>query len=104
MTIRSAAFPLLLLLLAACAPRGEVVLLPDPDGHVGTVEVTSAGATSLLTEARTMVAVKDERTPPAAPVPISEADIRATWGTALDAMPEQPRSFTPSTSRPGGRT
>lgn len=82
-----------LLLLAACGKsRNMVLLLPDPDGHVGKVEVTSAKGSQTLSEAGTVTrAGKDGLL--AAPEALPEGEKEQVFGQALRAMPQKPLRF-----------
>jgi|GEM_PF-4584088 len=48
------ALAVLALTLAACADTNRVVLMPDPDGHVGKVEVTTKAGAQTLTQAKSV--------------------------------------------------
>lgn len=82
-----------LLFLAACSSGDRVVLLPDPDGHVGRVEVVNTAGTQTLSEARTVSRVSSASASPTAPAAISDKDITSTWGQAMGAMPPRPQTF-----------
>lgn len=79
------------LLLAGCADANRVVLMPDPDGHVGKVEVTAKGGAQTLTQAKTAVSAGAVT---AAPKPLNDAEIDKTWGAAIAAQPPRPQTFT----------
>lgn len=79
--------------LAACSGGDRVVLVADPDGHVGRVQVSSAGGSQVLEQEKTVSNVADAKTAPTAPKPITDQAIQQTWGRALDAMPPRPRTF-----------
>lgn len=85
-------------LLAGCASLGggrtSVILLPDEDGHVGAVSVTSAGGTRPLDEAFAQVAVNGRAAAPAAPAPLGRAAVEKSYEDLLRAQPSRPRSFT----------
>lgn len=82
-----------LLLLGACGKsRNMVLLLPDPDGHVGKVEVTSDKGAQTLTEAGTVTrAGKDGLLAPPEPLPAQEQE--QVFGSALRALPQKPLRF-----------
>lgn len=79
-------------LLAGCAvgPRERIILLPDPDGHVGVVDVTGASGATTLTEAYSgtrfagakLVAEK-----------IGEEEVRRRYGPLLEGLPASPRRY-----------
>lgn len=84
----------LLLLLGACGkPRNVVLLLPDPDGHVGRVTVTTRAGSAELTQAGTAVRVADAGAQPTAPETLSDAEADALFGPARRALPSQPARF-----------
>ncbi|PKN09752.1 MAG: OmpA family protein [Deltaproteobacteria bacterium HGW-Deltaproteobacteria-8] len=84
--------PLLLfvLVLSACGKSKNVVLLlPDPDGHVGSVVVTNAQGSQVLTQAGTAT----RTAPKAAPTPpevLSAQEQEELFGPALRALPTRP--------------
>lgn len=82
-----------LLGLAACSGGDRVVLLPDADGKVGRVEVTSTAGSQLLDKPRTVTRVSGASSAPTPPQEISDKEIAATWGTALAAMPQRPETI-----------
>jgi outer membrane protein OmpA-like peptidoglycan-associated protein len=78
--------------LGGCAVTQRVVLVPDPDGRVGTVEVTTAGGTQRLAKAGDMTSVSGS----SAPSDVTTADpawIQATFGEVLAAEPAPPERF-----------
>jgi outer membrane protein OmpA-like peptidoglycan-associated protein len=80
--------------IVSCAPqRNLFVLLPDPDGKVGRIEVSNKGGSQLLTEPRQMTEVKDAMTAPSPPVPMKEEEILKLFFEALSAQPEPPLTF-----------
>lgn len=80
--------------LTACAPRKSVfVLLPDPDGNVGVVEVKNKGGVQILDKAGYAVHVEDAEQAPGSAVPMTEEEIQAMFGEALSVRPEQPGQF-----------
>ena len=82
-----------LLALAACSNGDRVVLLADPDGHVGRVEVTAGGGAQVLDQAKTVAQVADAKAAPTAPKAIDDRTIDQVWGRALEAMPPRPQTF-----------
>jgi outer membrane protein OmpA-like peptidoglycan-associated protein len=80
--------------LAGCCPhRTTVVLVPDPEGHVGTVAVQTQGGEQLLSESGQAVIVKNEKVAPLPATKFGEEKIRAMFGKALDAEPPVPEKF-----------
>ena len=84
--------PWFLLLLSCAAPRTRVVLLPDPDGHVGVVEVRNAQGGRTLDQTHQGVQVPAGKTP-GAPEILPDTAIQATFGAAMAAQPQAPAHF-----------
>jgi OOP family OmpA-OmpF porin len=78
-------------LLAPAPPPDRVLLLPDADGKVGAVVVTSASGEKVLNAAYAGVAVDAKGV--MADAIESEASVKARYGVALDARPPRPQSF-----------
>lgn len=81
---------LFVLLCSACgANKNVVLLLPDPDGHVGSVVVSNDQGSQILTRAGTATRIA----PKAAPSPpevLSDAEKEQLFGPALRALPTKP--------------
>lgn len=88
---RLIALALLALTLAACADANRVVLMPDPDGHVGKVEVATKAGSQTLTQPKTALSASAIT---AAPKILDDAEINKTWGAAIAAQPPRPQTFT----------
>jgi outer membrane protein OmpA-like peptidoglycan-associated protein len=73
--------------LGGCALRQTIVLMPDPSGHVGSVEVTTAGGTQRLTKAGEMTSVSGAAAPPSAVTTADPAWVEETFAEAMDAEP-----------------
>ncbi len=85
---------LLVLLLSGCGkPRNVVQLMPDPDGHVGQVMVTTQAGSAQLTQAGCAVRVADAKSMPTPPEDLTEAESEALFGVAKRALPEKPVRF-----------
>jgi outer membrane protein OmpA-like peptidoglycan-associated protein len=70
-----------------------VVLMPDPDGHVGTAEVLTQGGTQRLEMSHAMTTVTRSSCAPA-PVSLASAQfIAATFGAALAGEPPPAEKF-----------
>lgn len=79
--------------LAACSGGDRVVLMADPDGHVGRIQVSSAGGTQVLDQEKTASSVADAKSAPTVAKPVGDPEIQKVWGHALAAMPPRPRTF-----------
>jgi outer membrane protein OmpA-like peptidoglycan-associated protein len=76
-----------------CAPTTRFVLLPDPDGKVGQLEVsTSVGSQRLDKPWESTEVVSPERTP-SKPKVMDEKTVRAIFKDALEAQPKPPAVF-----------
>ena len=92
--MRCLAAGLACVLLAACGGRSTVVLVPDPDGHVGSAEVSTAGGKQVLAKSGDMTKVAGGDAPPSA-VSTAGADYLArTFGEPLAIEPPPPEKFT----------
>ncbi|OIQ50273.1 Photosystem I P700 chlorophyll a apoprotein A2 [Pseudodesulfovibrio hydrargyri] len=76
------------LMLAGCGGGQTIVLLPDLDGHVGEVTVTSEGGqTATLNQANQAVTGTDKVTT------LSDAQVQSQFGAAMAAQPEPTARF-----------
>ena len=55
---------LFLILATGCSLRHTVILIPDPDGHVGKAEVLTVGGKQLLDKPRGMTTVYSRSSAP----------------------------------------
>ena len=85
---------MLFLLVSGCAPKKNLfVLMPDPDGKTGQLEVTNQGGTQLVDKPGNVTEVKDAVTKPTPPQPMDEKEIARIFGAALSAQPATPVIF-----------
>jgi len=85
-----------LLALGGCAarPSSSVVLVPDPLGHVGTAEVSTAAGRQTLQKAGDMTQISGSSAAPSA-ITQAQADfITATFGEVLAIEPMPAKVFT----------
>jgi outer membrane protein OmpA-like peptidoglycan-associated protein len=83
-----------LFFLISCAPKKNlVVLLPDPDGKVGKIEVSNKGGTQSLTEPRQATEIKTADVSPSSPVSMKQEEVVKIFGDALSAQPDAPLRF-----------
>lgn len=80
------------LLLAACAtgPQERIILLPDPEGHVGVIEVSTKSGATALTEAYSGARIKGTTV---VTEKIGEAEVRSRYGKVLDGLPPSPQRY-----------
>lgn len=74
-------------------PDNFVILLEEPDGTVGQVQISNVGGSQIMNVAGTVVGVANQQSAPLAPSSISDAAIREIFSDALDIAPEPPQSF-----------
>jgi len=89
----------ILLLAAACAatqkpkPRDAfILLLPDDQGKTGSIVVSGSGGERVLSDPRQAVRVSAGAAP-GQPFVVSEDEVRAQAGPALEALPPPPVHF-----------
>ncbi len=84
---------LALVILASGCAKTTVVLLPDPDGKVGHVTVSTDKGTTNITRAREATVVKGRESTPTSPTILTEDDINADFGQVLAVLPTKPIHF-----------
>ena len=84
---------LILLTATGCGPTSQFVIMPDPDGKVGKVEVSTRQGSQIIDQPwqSTEVSGIDQR--PGEPKILDEKQVRAIFRDALDARPEPPSSY-----------
>jgi outer membrane protein OmpA-like peptidoglycan-associated protein len=75
------------------AKRDRIILLPDPDGKVGVLTVTTQGGSQILGKPGYAIEVTDLNKPPTAPQPVNEKEIMGVFGPALSAQPDLASRF-----------
>lgn len=83
----------LILGMSGCARQTTVVLLPDPSGKVGKVNVASDGGSIDITHAQEATIVKGRQAAPSTPTILSDTVIQRDFSEALASLPEQPIHF-----------
>ncbi|GAK60782.1 hypothetical protein U27_00680 [Candidatus Vecturithrix granuli] len=81
------------LVVAGCGTRSMVVLIPDPDGHVGQLVVANKDGQQVLNEANQSVQVTGRKTLPGEITKLSADEIHSTFSDALAAQPLLPATF-----------
>jgi outer membrane protein OmpA-like peptidoglycan-associated protein len=79
--------------LACAAPKNVVVLVPDENGVVGALEVTSHKGSVRLDEPGKALYIKKDGTLPDKATPIGKEELDSTFGEALAVSPEPPSRF-----------
>lgn len=70
-----------------------MVLLPDVDGTVGEITVTSETSTVTLSQAGAATLVREDEEPPRPPVAMDDRTLGTLFGDALAAQPEPPARY-----------
>jgi outer membrane protein OmpA-like peptidoglycan-associated protein len=83
----------LCIVLAGCGTKSTLVLLSDPEGHVGKVVMVTDGGQQILTEADQSVQARGRRAPPSEVKKLSADEIKSTFSEALAAQPLMPAKF-----------
>ncbi len=85
---------LVFLIISGCATVKEtVVLVPDADGKVGQVTVTTRGGATTLTAPNTMVEVTGSGKSPSDPQKIDQSQIDSLFADSVKALPLEPVTF-----------
>ena len=80
-------------LMSCSVVKDTFVLMPDPDGKVGQVEVSTPAGSQTLTKAGESTAVADPGAPPEPPKVMKARDIDRLFGAVLAAEPSPPPRF-----------
>ncbi|HSB71570.1 MAG TPA: OmpA family protein [Candidatus Methylomirabilis sp.] len=75
---------------AARDPDNVVVLLADPDGHVGRIIVSNSQGSQELDQPRAATEIADASRAPSAPSRMEQSQIARIFGEALAAQPSLP--------------
>jgi len=81
------------LILSPSEKQDLIVLLPDPEGKVGTIHVTTEGGSQTLEKPWYGTRVEDFSKPPTAPKPLGEKEITTVFGQALSDQPDPTGRF-----------
>ena len=73
--------------------RDLFVLLPDPDGKVGTITVTTNGGSQVVDKAGYAIEIEDFNKTPIAPKALNETEINEVFESALLAQPDSSNRF-----------
>lgn len=82
-------------LCSACTTKNThtVILAPDPDGHVGKAEVTTAGGKKLLDTANAMTAISGPDVAPASVTTASSEYVNSKFAPVLAVEPAPSEKF-----------
>lgn len=73
--------------------KTTVVLLPDEDGHVGAVSVSTPDGSQTVDEAYSSSIADSTRSGPSESQSLGEAQVSAAYKDVLNAQPSKPESF-----------
>jgi outer membrane protein OmpA-like peptidoglycan-associated protein len=79
--------------VASPTNRDLIVLLPDPDGKVGTIRVTTKGGSQTLDKPGQAIEVEGVGEPSTDPKPLGEREITSVFGPALAGQPDLKARF-----------
>jgi outer membrane protein OmpA-like peptidoglycan-associated protein len=80
-------------LLAGCGPKNTVVLVPDPNGSVGTITVSNSAGAVHIDSPNQYTEIKNPRSLPSAPEKLDHQKIQKLFGAVLANEPPQPVHF-----------
>ena len=84
---------LLSLAVTGCGPKSTFVLMPNPDGTIGEMTITTDKGTQTLTEAKQSVLVSGQESPPGPVRPMADEEIKAIFGKVIQIQPLPPIKF-----------
>ena len=90
---REMACAMMMSLLGCAAEHSLFVLVPDPDGHVGSIRITNAQGSSEITQAGEAVELAGAEAEPGSPKQMDPAIVEEVFGEALAAEPPRPAVF-----------
>jgi outer membrane protein OmpA-like peptidoglycan-associated protein len=77
------------------APKQNVfALLPEPEGNPSAIVVRNSAGAQDLSQSNQAVRVERADVAPTAPFPLTDADVRRLFGSALDVLPGPELAFT----------
>jgi OmpA-OmpF porin, OOP family len=84
---------LLLLIVSNCAKKTMVVLVPDPDGTVGSITVSNQAGSVTMDTANQSTTIKGQSRLPDAPVDLERETIDTVFSEAIAIQPLPPAHF-----------
>jgi len=87
-TVKFATLALTIFLASCSSNRSLVVLLPDPDGKVGQIEVATDKGSNRIDQAYHSIKAGARDDAPSAPVPMDQKEIMGLFGQTLAAQPD----------------
>jgi outer membrane protein OmpA-like peptidoglycan-associated protein len=84
---------LILFMVMGCGSKSQFVIMPDPDGKVGKVEVSTREGSQILDQPWQSTEVRSIDRRPGEPKILDEKQVREMFRDALDARPEAPAAY-----------
>ena len=82
-----------LFLLSGCGTKEMIVLIPDPDGNVGEIMVTTQAGSQTMSQPFMAIEVQGADTVPSTPKTVDKDLLNETFASALVAQPDPPIAF-----------
>lgn len=86
-------FFMILTLFSGCGSKTQIVLLPDPDGRVGKIEVANPRGLRVLDKPWEATEIASLKEVPGESRIMDEAQVKQLFKDALDARPQPPVTF-----------
>ena len=77
-----------------CSPKARIILLPEPDGTVGRIDISTTAGSQILDRPWTESEVVSPALAPGEPKAVDEKEIRTSFGAVLAAEPAPVEVFT----------
>jgi outer membrane protein OmpA-like peptidoglycan-associated protein len=84
---------LVLLMVTGCGPKSRFIVMPDPDGKVGKVEVLTQKGSQILDQPWQSTEATSMDQMPSEPKILDEKTVRELFREALEARPETPLTY-----------
>ena len=78
---------------SGCAKKTMVVLIPDPDGTVGSITVTNQAGSVTMDQANQSTTIMNQEKEPSVPAKIDQSEIEGTFADAISIQPLPPVHF-----------
>lgn len=84
---------ILLVFIIGCGSKSSVILLSNPDGTVGEIDVASEKGSQRLTKANQITRIKNPKAVPSTPEILSDDEIQRKFKEVLSIQPLAPHKF-----------
>ncbi len=82
-----------MVLVGACGSKNMVILIPDPNGFVGKINVSNPSGSVDIDTANQATIIKSPTTAPSVPITVDQKEIQSLFGEALAIQPDPPVHF-----------